>query len=253
MSRGMKWGIAVAVLVALGAGGVFFKKQQEKNKATEVRMEPVGRKDLVAAVTASGKIEAETKVDISADITGRILKIAVKEGDLVTKGQFLHPDRPGAVRGRGQPRARRCLGVEPGVADPGPGQPRPGQAAAATARSELQKTQPEPDLRRGGGAGAAGVRRRRRRSTRRNQRPGGAGPRRAQGGAGQPGQDPAVRADRRPRDPPRGRGGRGRGARHLLEGDRPADDDRRHVDDHRQGAGGRDRRRPAQPWATRCR
>ena len=42
MSRGMKWGIAVAVLVALGAGGVFFRKQQEKNKATEVRMEPVG-------------------------------------------------------------------------------------------------------------------------------------------------------------------------------------------------------------------
>ncbi len=105
MSRGMKWGIAVAVLVALGAGGVFFRKQQEKNKATEVRMEPVGRKDLVAAVTASGKIEAETKVDISADVTGRILKIAVKEGDLVTKGQFLMQIDPAQFEGavnRGQ-------------------------------------------------------------------------------------------------------------------------------------------------------
>ena len=105
MSRGMKFGIAVAVLVALGAGGVFFKKQQEKNKATEVRMEPVGRKDLVAAVTASGKIEAETKVDISADVTGRILKIAVKEGDLVTKGQFLMQIDPAQFEGavnRGQ-------------------------------------------------------------------------------------------------------------------------------------------------------
>ena len=46
--------IAIAVLVALGAGGAYFKKQQEKNKATEVRMEPVGRKDLVAAVRRSG-------------------------------------------------------------------------------------------------------------------------------------------------------------------------------------------------------
>ena len=41
------------------------------------------------AVTASGKIEPQTSVDISADITGRIIKIAVEEGDVVRKGQFL--------------------------------------------------------------------------------------------------------------------------------------------------------------------
>ena len=109
MSRGMKFGIAVAGPGRARRGWLFFKKQQEKNKATEVRMEPVGRKDLVAAVTASGKIEAETKVDISADITGRILKIAVKEGDLVTKGQFLLQIDPAQYEARGRPRARRCL------------------------------------------------------------------------------------------------------------------------------------------------
>jgi HlyD family secretion protein len=43
----------------------------------------------VSAVTASGKIEAQTAVDISADITGRIIRLAVREGDRVTKGQFL--------------------------------------------------------------------------------------------------------------------------------------------------------------------
>ena len=105
MSRGMKWGIALGVLVLLGGGAAFAKKQQAKNKATEVKMEPVGRRDLVAAVTASGKIEAETKVDISADVTGRILKIAVKEGDLVTKGQFLIQIDPAQFEGavnRGQ-------------------------------------------------------------------------------------------------------------------------------------------------------
>jgi len=99
MSRGMKWGIAVVVLAALTTGGFYAVKQREKNKATEVRMQPVGRKDLVAAVTASGKIEAETKVDISADVTGRILKIAVKEGDLVTKGQFLIQIDPAQFEG----------------------------------------------------------------------------------------------------------------------------------------------------------
>jgi HlyD family secretion protein len=40
-------------------------------------------------VTASGKIQAKTSVDISADITGRIIDIAVREGDLVKRGQFL--------------------------------------------------------------------------------------------------------------------------------------------------------------------
>jgi HlyD family secretion protein len=59
------------------------------NKATEVRLEPVEPRDLVAAVTASGKLEAQTQVDISADITGRITEIGVKEGELVRKGQFL--------------------------------------------------------------------------------------------------------------------------------------------------------------------
>ena len=38
-------------------------------------MEQVARRDLVSAVTASGKIEAKTSVDISADITGRIIRI----------------------------------------------------------------------------------------------------------------------------------------------------------------------------------
>lgn len=40
-------------------------------------------------VTASGKIEPKRKVDVSADITGRITKIGVREGDAVARGQFL--------------------------------------------------------------------------------------------------------------------------------------------------------------------
>jgi HlyD family secretion protein len=85
----MKVGLIV-VGIALAAGGVIaWRVQQKKHAGTEVRMEKVSRRDLVAAVTASGKIEPKTKVDISADITGRIIRLAVREGDLVTKGQFL--------------------------------------------------------------------------------------------------------------------------------------------------------------------
>ncbi|MDQ3137372.1 MAG: efflux RND transporter periplasmic adaptor subunit [Gemmatimonadota bacterium] len=89
MSRGMKIGLIV-VVVALAAGGVAaYQINKKKAAGTAVRMEQVARRDLVSAVTASGKIEAKTSVDISADITGRIIRIAVREGDLVSKGQFL--------------------------------------------------------------------------------------------------------------------------------------------------------------------
>ncbi len=89
MSRGMKVGLVVGVLALAAGGGIAYTVNQKKNAATEVRMEQVTRRDLVSAVTASGKIQPQTSVDISADITGRIIRIAVEEGDLVTKGQFL--------------------------------------------------------------------------------------------------------------------------------------------------------------------
>src|SRR5918998_1196048 len=89
MSRRMKVGLVVAIVVLAAAGVVAFRINRSKNAATDVRLEQVSRRDLVSAVTASGTIEAKTSVDISADITGRIIDIAVEEGDTVRRGQFL--------------------------------------------------------------------------------------------------------------------------------------------------------------------
>src|SRR5829696_832649 len=89
MSRRMKVGVGVLVAVLVAAGVIAFRIDKKKNAGTEVRLEQTGRRDLVSAVTASGKIEAKTSVDISADITGRIIQIAVREGDMVKRGQFL--------------------------------------------------------------------------------------------------------------------------------------------------------------------
>jgi HlyD family secretion protein len=85
----MKFGLFIGVLALAGGGGIGYSMNKKKNAGTEVRMEQVTRRDLVSAVTASGKIEPQTSVDISADITGRIIEIAVEEGDVVRKGQFL--------------------------------------------------------------------------------------------------------------------------------------------------------------------
>ena len=82
------------VLVGTGVGVllillVVVSASANREHGAEVRFEKVGRRDLVAAVTASGKIQPKKKVDISPDITGRITRIAVKEGDFVHKGDFL--------------------------------------------------------------------------------------------------------------------------------------------------------------------
>src|SRR5260221_12293062 len=82
------------VLVGAGVGAllivlVVVSASANRDSGVNVRFEKVGRRDLVAAVTASGKIQPKKKVDISADITGRIIRIAVREGDVVAQGQLL--------------------------------------------------------------------------------------------------------------------------------------------------------------------
>ena len=77
--------VAVAVLVA---GGVFAVKHKS-DSAVEVKIEPVGSRDLVASVTASGQVASHTKIAVASDVSGRITRLAVKEGDVVKKGQFL--------------------------------------------------------------------------------------------------------------------------------------------------------------------
>jgi len=83
----MKWGLGIVAVVAVAS--VVAARARSGEKATEVRMEAVVKRDLVASVTASGQVQPVTKVDVAADISGRIVRLAVKEGEVVRKGQFL--------------------------------------------------------------------------------------------------------------------------------------------------------------------
>ncbi len=88
MSRRTKLGLAgIAVVIVVVV--VFMSAAKRGDRGQTVRIAEVGVEDLVATVTASGTIRPKTKVDISADITGRITRIGVTEGDWVDKGQFL--------------------------------------------------------------------------------------------------------------------------------------------------------------------
>lgn len=77
--------VAVGVVAVIGITAA----AKGRNKAVEVKIDTVQPRDLVASVTASGQVQPHTKVDVASDITGRITRLAVKEGDIVSKGQFL--------------------------------------------------------------------------------------------------------------------------------------------------------------------
>ncbi|HXG70745.1 MAG TPA: efflux RND transporter periplasmic adaptor subunit [Gemmatimonadaceae bacterium] len=88
MKKRTKWSVIGAVILAVALFGIT-SAMKGRNKATEVRVENVQRRDLVASVTASGQVQPHTKVNVSADITGRVVRLAVQEGQMVTRGQFL--------------------------------------------------------------------------------------------------------------------------------------------------------------------
>ncbi|MFN8878279.1 MAG: efflux RND transporter periplasmic adaptor subunit [Gemmatimonadota bacterium] len=88
MSKRMKWSLAggavlVVVLIAVAVGS------KRGPKAVDVRVDAVQARDLVASVTASGQIQPRTKVAVSAEVQGRIVRLPVKEGDLVKVGQLV--------------------------------------------------------------------------------------------------------------------------------------------------------------------
>ncbi|HEX6750047.1 MAG TPA: efflux RND transporter periplasmic adaptor subunit [Longimicrobium sp.] len=81
--------IALGVVLAVGVLAALAVNGKGKGAGREVRTEKVGRRDLVAIVTASGKVEPKRKVDISADIPGRVIQLAVEEGQWVNRGDLL--------------------------------------------------------------------------------------------------------------------------------------------------------------------
>jgi HlyD family secretion protein len=75
--------------VILVAGIVFFSIQQSRKGVVEVQTGKVSRQDLTSQVTASGEIRPKTFVNVGANAYGKIVRLYVKEGDHVVKGQLL--------------------------------------------------------------------------------------------------------------------------------------------------------------------
>ncbi len=88
MSRGQKTLVGVGVVAVIAVIG-FMSVRNSQGRGVEVRFEEITRRDLVATVTANGYVRARVAVDISADVSGRIVELNIDEGDDVTEGEVL--------------------------------------------------------------------------------------------------------------------------------------------------------------------
>ncbi|UWX58281.1 efflux RND transporter periplasmic adaptor subunit [Chlorobaculum sp. MV4-Y] len=79
-------------LFAIGVAALVWMNTREK--AVEVTTEKVFRKEVVHTVTATGKIQPETEVAISPDVSGEIIELPVMEGQEVKTGQLLFRIQP---------------------------------------------------------------------------------------------------------------------------------------------------------------
>jgi HlyD family secretion protein len=104
----------VLVLGAVVAANLYFRRET----GLSVNAEGIRSRDLEAIVSASGKIQPKRQVNVSANTTGRVTRVAVEEGERVKSGQFL-------------------LEIDPRSLD---AQLQRGEASVAAARSSLQQS-----------------------------------------------------------------------------------------------------------------
>ena len=80
--------IGILVVAVFGSAAAI-SVVKSRDKGVEVRLEEVARRDLVEIVTASGNIRARKAVELSSDISAKVNKLLVDEGDDVKQGQVL--------------------------------------------------------------------------------------------------------------------------------------------------------------------
>jgi len=108
--------IIALVVIVVGAGVFAANLWYQRDTGLRVAAETLRTRNLEAIVSASGKIQPKRQVNVSANTTGRVTRLAVEEGQRVKTGQFL-------------------LEIDPRQLE---GQLQRGEASVAVAQSSLQ-------------------------------------------------------------------------------------------------------------------
>jgi HlyD family secretion protein len=97
--KGKKVLIVVGVIL-LGAAVVAANLYYRRDTGLSVQAEALRTRDLEAIVSASGKVQPKRQVNVSANTTGRVTRVAVEEGQRVKAGQFLLEIDPKQLEGQ---------------------------------------------------------------------------------------------------------------------------------------------------------
>jgi HlyD family secretion protein len=81
--------IGVPVVAVVVIAGLALASRNRGVEGIEVEVEQVGRRLVVQTVNATGKIQPMVQVNISADVSAKITKLDVEEGDWVDQGALL--------------------------------------------------------------------------------------------------------------------------------------------------------------------
>jgi HlyD family secretion protein len=90
--------ILIAVVVILIAVGVAVGASRKGEKPIPVTTDKAFRTNLTEIVTATGKIQPEVEVKIAPEVSGEIIELAVREGQIVQRGQLLLRIKPDSYR-----------------------------------------------------------------------------------------------------------------------------------------------------------
>ena len=77
--------VLILALIALTKAGVIGNTKKGK----EIEVAQVQEITIVETVSATGKIQPESEIKISSEVSGEIIELPIKEGDVVKKGQLL--------------------------------------------------------------------------------------------------------------------------------------------------------------------
>jgi HlyD family secretion protein len=93
--------VLIGILILVVAGGLVWANFAfKKTEGPTITVEAIKTRKLESIVSASGKIRARRTVNITSEVSGKVVKLAVDEGDRVKQGQFLLQVDPRTVRSR---------------------------------------------------------------------------------------------------------------------------------------------------------
>lgn len=80
------WIIGIGITILLV---IIFIKVSEGTKPIEVTLDKAELRSVIEIVSATGKIQPETELKITSDVSGEITQMLVKEGDEIKKGDLI--------------------------------------------------------------------------------------------------------------------------------------------------------------------